>query len=63
MLNSSMPCGLQCRPTPELKTKDQTYGMKKSSGWSSSTYLNLSSGNFCQDNKKLKKIVKEIQSI
>ncbi|KAJ0057131.1 hypothetical protein NL108_002056 [Boleophthalmus pectinirostris] len=52
MLKSSMPCGLQCRPTPELKTKDQTYGMKKSSGWSSSTYLNLSSGNFCQENTK-----------
>uniref|UniRef100_G3PW09 Uncharacterized protein n=1 Tax=Gasterosteus aculeatus TaxID=69293 RepID=G3PW09_GASAC len=52
MLNSSMPCGLQWRPTPELKTRDQTYGMKKSSGWSSSTYLNLSSGNFCQGKKK-----------
>lgn len=24
MLNSSMPCGLQWRPTPELKTSDQT---------------------------------------
>lgn len=24
MLKSSMPCGLQCRPTPELNTKDQT---------------------------------------
>lgn len=24
MLKSSMPCGLQCRPTPELNTSDQT---------------------------------------
>lgn len=46
MLKSSMPWGFQWSPTPELKTRDQTYGMKKSSGWSSSTYLNFSSGNF-----------------
>ena len=31
----------------EWYTNDQTYGMKNSSGWSSSTYLNFRSGNFC----------------
>ncbi|TRY95048.1 hypothetical protein DNTS_004683 [Danionella cerebrum] len=47
MLKSWMLWELQWSPVAELKIRDQTYGMKKSSGCSSSTYLNFSSGNFC----------------
>jgi len=34
---------------PYLQTSIHTYGMKNSSGASSSTYLNLRSGNFCKE--------------
>lgn len=37
-------------------TIDQTYGMKNSSGWSSSTYRNLSSGNFLKRNRYWRKV-------
>lgn len=50
--NSLLFIGFQYNPDVWV-TSDQTYGMKKSSGCSSSTYLNLSSGNFW--NEQIKK--------
>ena len=49
-LNRHTLAGLQCRSEPP-NTSDHTYGMKKSSGSFSSTYLNFSSGNFCRRDK------------
>ena len=46
--NSLMLAGFQYSPD-DWHTKDHTYGIKKSSGWSSSTYLNFRSGNFCNN--------------
>ena len=49
-MKSSILSGSQYK-LEEWYTNDQTYGIKNSSGWSSSTYLNFKSGNFCKREK------------